>query len=220
MRRWEMVVPGYGNVSGIFKNVGKRRSERERERERFYITQPVSRHTVVITAVFAPIYSPPRYVTAKKLCVASTLGKKKRKTRGRKRARVLCIIIIVVLLLLYRRGDVLLLSKWTSWQKRRRLFRCAIEQNSNSIVCRFVSRTTRGSHEDRWFVVREKRERSVLHCEAFRRVCFETGPLVVQPWNRVEEYAFRIFRILGARNCGGNFNVQFKFASLCNRSAR
>lgn len=102
-----MVVPGYGNVSGIFKNVGKRRSERERERERFYITQPVSRHTVVITAVFAPIYSPPRYVTAKKLCVASTLGKKKRKTRGRKRARVLCIIIIVVLLLLYRRGDVL-----------------------------------------------------------------------------------------------------------------
>lgn len=220
MRRWEMVVPGYGNVSGIFKNVGKRRSERERERERFYITQPVSRHTVVITAVFAPIYSPPRYVTAKKLCVASTLGKKKRKTRGRKRARVLYIIIIVVLLLLYRRGDVLLLSKWTSWQKRRRLFRCAIEQNSNSIVCRFVSRTTRGSHEDRWFVVREKRERSVLHCEAFRRVCFETGPLVVQPWNRVEEYAFRIFRILGARNCGGNFNVQFKFASLCNRSAR
>ena len=81
---------------------------KERERERFYITQPVSRHTVVITAVFAPIYSPPRYVTAKKLCVASTLGKKKkRKTRGRKRARVLYIIIIVVLLLLYRRGDVL-----------------------------------------------------------------------------------------------------------------
>lgn len=203
-----------------FLRMSEKGGAKERERERFYITQPVSRHTVVITAVFAPIYSPPRYVTAKKLCVASTLGKKKRKTRGRKRARVLYIITIVVLLLLYRRGDVLLLSKWTSWQKRRRLFRCAIEQNSNSIVCRFVSRTTRGSHEDRWFVVREKRERSVLHCETFRRVCFETGPLVVQPWNRVEEYAFRIFRILGARNCGGNFNVQFKFASLCNRSAR
>lgn len=90
-----------------FLRMSEKGGAKERERERFYITQPVSRHTVVITAVFAPIYSPPRYVTAKKLCVASTLGKKKRKTRGRKRARVLYIIIIVVLLLLYRRGDVL-----------------------------------------------------------------------------------------------------------------
>lgn len=204
-----------------FLRMSEKGGAKERERERFYITQPVSRHTVVITAVFAPIYSPPRYVTAKKLCVASTLGKKKKKnTRKETCARIMYYYHCCVVVIVSTRRCLILLSKWTSWQKRRRLFRCAIEQNSNSIVCRFVSRTTRGSHEDRWFVVREKRERSVLHCEAFRRVCFETGPLVVQPWNRVEEYAFRIFRILGARNCGGNFNVQFKFASLCNRSAR
>lgn len=40
-----MVVPGYGNVSGIFKNVGKRRSERERERERGFILLNLSADT-------------------------------------------------------------------------------------------------------------------------------------------------------------------------------
>lgn len=79
--------PGFLRMSG-------KGGARERE---VCITQPVSRHTVVITAVFAPIYSPPRYVTTKKLwgfCV----GERKKKTRKEThiRVRVLYIIIIII----------------------------------------------------------------------------------------------------------------------------
>lgn len=76
-----------------FLRMSEKGGAKERERERFYITQPVSRHTVVITAVFAPIYSPPRYVTAKKLCVASTLGKKKKEKHEEGNVRAYYILL-------------------------------------------------------------------------------------------------------------------------------
>lgn len=76
-----------------FLRMSEKGGAKERERERFYITQPVSRHTVVITAVFAPIYSPPRYVTAKKLCVASTLGEKKKEKHEEGNVRAYYILL-------------------------------------------------------------------------------------------------------------------------------
>lgn len=95
-----------------FLRMSEKGGAKERERERFYITQPVSRHTVVITAVFAPIYSPPRYVTAKKLCVASTLGKKKKKnTRKETCARIMYYYHCCVVVIVSTRRCLILLSK-------------------------------------------------------------------------------------------------------------